>query len=61
MSQHISEDEFQKMLGAIELSHGEKGKAFVEKVEQMKSMLDETDEDDYFGTEGWKRHFGWED
>ena len=35
MSQHISEDEFQKMLGAIELSHGEKGKAFVKKVEQV--------------------------
>ena len=33
----------------------------VSRAKAMKSMLDETNEDDYFGTEGWKRHFGWED
>ncbi len=28
--------------------------------DQLEQMLDEADQDDYFGTQGWRYHFGWE-
>ena len=57
----MSEEDFTMMMGKISCENGEEGKIFVEKIKEMKKMLDETDGDDYFGTEGWRRHFGWED
>jgi len=30
-------------------------------ISSFEYMLDQTDEDDYFGTEGWKHAFGWDE
>lgn len=61
MAKHISEEDFYIMLGQIAAEKGEEGEAFINKIKEMKKMLDETDGDDYFGTEGWKRQVGWEE
>ena len=34
---------------------------FIEKTEDIISLLDEADQDDMFGTEGWKHAVGMED
>ena len=39
---------------------GSSGETVSEIVLGMMNMLDATDADDYFGTEGWRRDFGWE-
>lgn len=31
----------------------------VDVIIKMENMLDISDSDDYFGTEGWRYHFGW--
>ena len=36
-------------------------KAAKELLQKIMDQLDELDEDDYFGTEGWKHRFGVED
>lgn len=46
--------------GKISSEHGSQGEEFKSIILEMISMLDEADQDDYFGTEGWKYHFGWE-
>lgn len=61
MAKHISEEDFNILMGQITAEKGEEGKAFINKIKEMKKMLDETDGDDYFGTEGWKRQVGWEE
>lgn len=33
---------------------------FLQIIQQFESMLDEADEDDYFGTEGWRHRLGWD-
>lgn len=54
----MTEKEFCKILGKLEAQGGYE--EFVANIESMMSMLDETDEDDTFGTQGWRYHFGWE-
>jgi len=56
----MTEREFSRLLAKIEYQFGGEGEEFVEIVERMITMLDHTDADDYFGTEGWRRDFGWE-
>jgi len=56
----MTEQEFSKLLAKIEHQFGEDGETFTEIVEGMMNMLDQTDADDYFGSEGWRRDFGWE-
>lgn len=55
----LSEQDFNMRLGKI-ASEDEEGMEFAEKVKEMMAMLDDSDCDDYFGTEGWRRNFGWE-
>lgn len=55
----MNEREFSKMLAKIEYEF-EDGSDFVDIVEEMINMLEETDRDDYFGTEGYRHHLGWE-
>lgn len=55
----MTEREFNRILG--ERFPGQEGKEFTSIIDRMVDMLDETDGDDYFGTEGWRRAFGWED
>lgn len=53
------ESEFWMMLGRI-ASREENGDEFSEIIIGMINMLDATDNEDFFGTEGWRRDFGWE-
>lgn len=53
------ESEFWMMLGRI-ASREENGDEFSEIITGMINMLDATDNEDFFGTEGWRRDFGWE-
>ena len=55
----MTEKEFIKYLAKLEMGNN-KDVVFVGIVEQMMALLDETDCDDYFGTEGWKHHIGLE-
>lgn len=55
----MTEREFWMMLQEID-SQFVAGDEFVEIVNGMINKLDATDNDDYFGTEGWRRDFGWE-
>jgi len=55
----MSENEFWKLLGAIE-AREHLGEEFVAAVNEMIGMLDSADMDDYFGTEGWRYNLGWE-
>lgn len=38
-----------------------KDEAVREELIDIRNKLDELDQDDYFGTQGWKYHFGMED
>jgi len=55
----MAEAEFNQFLGYLS-ANTHSGEEFVEIVNRMVTMLDHTDADDYFGTEGWRRDFGWE-
>lgn len=55
----MTEQEFSKFLATIEHHYGSAGEEFVEIVEGMMTLLDSCDPDDIFGTEGWRRDFGW--
>jgi hypothetical protein len=33
---------------------------FVETINEMESMLDDGDQEDFFGTEGWRHVMGWD-
>lgn len=55
----MTEREFWMMLESINYKFND-GSVFVEIVTDMINKLDATDADDYFGTEGWRRDFGWE-
>ena len=51
----MEERDFNKILGKISNFPGEDDfEHFVALVEQMMSMLDDADQDDYYGTEGWR-------
>jgi len=53
--------EFLMFTGKISSEYGSKGEEFRHLILALLVMLDETDQDDYFGTQGWKYHFGWEE
>jgi len=59
----MSQSEYYKLFGEISAGGSpdiEELSAFLRIVSEMESMLDEADEDDYFGTEGWKHRLGWD-
>lgn len=57
----MTENKFNKALGRIAagaiLSDSEE---FVAKVEELMTLLDEADQDDYYSTEGWRHVVGWD-
>lgn len=57
---NFDRDEFIEFLGVIK-SECRYGDEFVEDVKMLMNLLDGTNEDDYFGTEGWEHYIGWED
>jgi hypothetical protein len=57
------EIDFHLMLRQIEktLNEGdEEGTKFVDDIYDMMDLLNEGDDNDYYGTEGWKHRLGWE-
>jgi hypothetical protein len=60
----MTEKEYNKVLLKLALgaplAH-EEVQEFIAVVEHMESMLDAGDGDDYYGTVGWRYHFGWSD
>lgn len=53
----MTEKEYNKalaLLGATKCLSDHTAQQFIAIVEKMEEMLNETDMDDYFGTEGWK-------
>ena len=58
----MSEAEFNQFLGYLSTTSfkGYDGQQLVEIINGMMTLLDSTDADDFFGTEGWRRDFGWE-
>jgi hypothetical protein len=47
-----------KMLG--NQANKQEVNAFMEYVDVLETLLDAADEYDYHGTEGWRRHIGWD-
>lgn len=59
----MDEKDFYKIIGKIEVLLDDKKQAevFSNTINEMVNMLDQADEDDYFGTEGWRHHLGWDE
>ena len=59
----MNESEFNNFLGHIEaaLAHDSRTIDFIDRVSEIISMLDESDQDDYFGSEGWRHRIGWDE
>lgn len=58
----MTEKEYNKalaLLGAGKCLPDHTAQQLIDVVEKMERMLDESDQDDYFSTEGWRYHFGW--
>lgn len=47
-----------KILSGKPLSD-EEANLFIETLGEFENMLDEGDQDDYYGTEGWRHRMGW--
>lgn len=57
----MSEQEFNQMIGKIQATfNDDDSERFRETINKMVEMLDEADQDDCYGTEGWRRNLGWE-
>jgi hypothetical protein len=54
----MTESEFWMFLG--KLMYLEKSDEFSEIITRIINLLDSADNEDFFGTEGWRRDFGWE-
>lgn len=54
-------DEASVMLGKIIAEFGKEGQDFAQVFWAMESALDETNDVDFFGTQGWKYALGLED
>lgn len=54
----MTERDFNKFLGAVMEHRG--GHEFNDTIDKMIELLDEADEDDYFGSEGWRHMLGWD-
>jgi hypothetical protein len=48
-----------KILAGVPLT-SEEGQRFVEVLCNFESLLDQGDQDDYFGTEGWRHRVDWD-
>lgn len=55
----MTQKDFYKFLGKIQYQSDE-GEEFSLTVDQMISLLDEGDSEDFFGTEGWRHILGWD-
>lgn len=55
----MDERDFNKAIGAL-LSQEGVNEEFAKIIDKMIDMLDETDMDDYFGSEGWRHMVGWD-
>lgn len=59
----MNEKEYNKTLGKILSGKGlneDEANSFVEIVGRMESMLEDTDQEDFFSTEGWRHIMGWD-
>ena len=54
----MTEQDFCIYLGKLEVVLTD-GEEMVSVIKKMISMLDSCDHEDFFGTEGWRYHFGW--
>ncbi len=56
----LSEREINMIRGKLSVNHAtqEEIDNFLEYVEKLESLLDNSDFDDTFGTEGWRHHIG---
>lgn len=59
----MTEAKFHQFLGYLQTESfkGFHGDEFVAVINEMVGMLDSSDMDDYFGTEGWRHYFGWDE
>lgn len=57
-----SESDFNVIRGKMLVNHQSQEELFdfLATIAEMEAMLDESDEDDYFGTEGWRHRLGWD-
>lgn len=54
----MNQEEFYKTLGIL-LGQGQE--EFVYVAERLIDLLDQTDGEDFFGTEGWRHILGWDE
>ncbi len=59
---NLSEREINMIRGKLSVNHAtqEEIDNFLEYVEELERLLNESDDDDMFGTEGWRHHIGLE-
>lgn len=56
----MTEAEFNQTLGLLQ-AQDDRNANFVWVVNQMVRLLNECDHEDFFGTEGWRHYFGWDE
>lgn len=59
----MNESEFDRFIGYLEayMADDDRVEKFIECIGEMQSMLDDADQDDYFGSEGWRHRIGWDE
>ncbi len=62
MEEKMTEQEFYAFLGYIEaaIADDKRTTDFINKIHKLTELLDETDQDDHFGTQYWRYRLGWE-
>lgn len=58
----MTEKEYDICIGMILAGRGlseEDAHAFIEAISKMEGMLDDGDQEDFHGTEGWRHNMGW--
>jgi len=61
MSIILEENDVNKIKGKLEVNKASQEEIlnFLEYVNKLENLLEEADEDDYYGTEGYRRRLGW--
>lgn len=60
---YLSEKEYNIAVGKVlsgKVLEGDEALSFIHLISKFESLLDSTNSDDYFGTEGWQRHVNWD-
>jgi hypothetical protein len=57
----ISEKEYNRIVGKLAINlDKEEWNDFLNVLNKFEELLEIADEDDFFGTEGWKHYIGWD-